>query len=236
MQKLGLRQQTGEHFRKLRERSSDQLLTALTIMLAVLLFVAAPMQAKGVIAAHYFGIAFVLVMVATIFIISGSMLAVVAVTITIVLAVVSTVLRLRQPSIVDVYLEASGWMISGVTLSVVVARAVFAPGRVTYHRIIGAVLLYLSIGFTFIALYTFVALLVPNAFTGLGPLRDNLAVASNFVYFSFVTLTSVGYGDIVPVDEYARSLANVEAIIGQFYPATLLARIVTLEIEDRRKR
>ncbi len=175
MQKLGLRQQTGEHFRKLRERSSDQLLTALTVMLAVLLFVAAPMQAKGVIAAHYFGIAFVLVMVATVFIISGSMLAVVAITITIVLTVVSTVLRLRQPSIVDVYLEASGWIISGVTLSVVVARAVFAPGRVTYHRIIGAVLLYLCIGFIFIALYSFVALLVPNAFTGLGPLRDNLA-------------------------------------------------------------
>jgi hypothetical protein len=64
-------------------------------------------------------------------------------------------------------------------------------------------------------------------------LQDNLSVASNFGYFSFVTLTSVGYGDIVPVHPYARSLANVETIIGQLYPATLLARLVTLEIADR---
>jgi len=54
------------------------------------------------------------------------------------------------------------------------------------------------------------------------------------IYFSFVTLTSVGYGDVVPVDPYARSLANVEAIIGQLYPATLLARLVTLELQGDR--
>jgi hypothetical protein len=47
------------------------------------------------------------------------------------------------------------------------------------------------------------------------PLQDNLSVVSNFGYFSFVTLTSVGYGDVVPVHPCARSLANVEAIIGQ---------------------
>jgi hypothetical protein len=99
---------------------------------------------------------------------------------------------------------------------------------VTFHRIIGAVLLYLVIGFTFVALYCFVALLEPNAFAGMKPLADNLAVASNFGYFSFVTLTSVGYGDIVPVHPFARGLANIEAIIGQLYPATLLARLVTL--------
>jgi hypothetical protein len=68
----------------------------------------------------------------------------------------------------------------------------------------------------------------PDAFAGMKPLADTLAVASNFGYFSFVTLTSVGYGDIVPVHPFARGLANIEAIIGQLYPATLLARLVTL--------
>jgi hypothetical protein len=117
----------------------------------------------------------------------------------------------------------------------VVARAVFARGRITLHRIVGAVLLYLVIGFTFTALFCFVALLEPHAFAGMRPLEDNLAVASNFGYFSFVTLTSVGYGDIVPVHPYARGLANVEAIIGQLYPATLLARLVTLEIAGQQR-
>jgi Ion channel len=76
----------------------------------------------------------------------------------------------------------------------------------------------------------------PDAFSGLAPLQDNLSVAHNLIYFSFVTLTTVGYGDIVPIHPFARSLANVEAIIGQLYPATLLARLVTLEIESRRVR
>jgi hypothetical protein len=95
---------------------------------------------------------------------------------------------------------------------------------VTFHRIIGAVLLYLNVGLIFTALFCFVALRIPNAFTGLGPLQDNLAVAGDLLYFSFVTLTSVGYGDIAPLHPYARGLANVEAIIGQLYPVTLPAR------------
>jgi hypothetical protein len=76
--------------------------------------------------------------------------------------------------------------------------------------------------------------MAPSAFAGLGVLQDNLAVTSKLIYFSFVTLTSVGYGDIVPMHPIARSLANVEAIIGQLYPATLLARLVTLEVASPR--
>jgi hypothetical protein len=102
-----------------------------------------------------------------------------------------------------------------------------------FHRIIGAVLVYLNVGLAFMSLYCFVALIVPGAFSGLGQLQDNLAVASNLIYFSFVTLTSVGYGDIVPVHPVARSLTNIETIIGQLYPATLLARLVTLELKWR---
>jgi hypothetical protein len=225
---------TGGGLRGLQERYSDPLLTALTIMFAVLLFVVGPLQAAGVADAHYFAIAFGLVLVAAVFIVSGSGVALAAILAAVVLIVLATVLRLSQSSAVDIYLDAAAWPITGVTLSIVVARAVFAPGKVTFHRIVGAILLYLNIGLIFVALFCFVALRIPNAFTGLGPLRDNLAVAGNLIYFSFVTLTSVGYGDILPLHPYVRGLANVEAIIGQFYPATLLARLVTLELEDRR--
>ncbi len=225
---------TGENFRRLQERYSDPLLTALTIMLAVLLFVVGPLQAAGVAGAHYFGIAFALVLVVAVFIVSGSGVALASILAAIVLIMLSTVLRLSQSSAVDVYLDATAWLITGVTLSIVVARAVFAPGNVTFHRIIGAILLYLNIGLIFTALFCFVALRIRNAFTGLGPLQDNLAVAGNLIYFSFATLTSVGYGDIAPLHPYARGLANVEAIIGQLYPATLLARLVTLELESCR--
>jgi hypothetical protein len=222
-------------FRDLRERFHDPTLTVLTILLAVLMFGIGPLQAVGILGAHHFAIVMALVMVAGIFIVSGSPLAVAALLVAIALVVVATVLRLRQPSSLDLFLDAGAWAIAGLTLSFVVARAVFAPGRITSHRVVGAVLLYLVIGFTFTAFFCFVALLEPNAFAGLHPLQDNLAVASNFGYFSFVTLTSVGYGDIVPVHPYARGFANVEAIIGQLYPATLLARLVTLEVAGRQR-
>jgi hypothetical protein len=64
--------------------------------------------------------------------------------------------------------------------------------------------------------------------------RDRLreSIAAIF-YLSFVTLTTTGYGDIVPVHPLARSLCNIEAIVGQLYPATLLARLVTLELQGR---
>jgi len=87
----------------------------------------------------------------------------------------------------------------------------------------------LAFGATFVALYTFVALSVPNAFSGV-PMDDSPAVPDGFIYFSFVTLTSTGYGDIVPIHPFARSLCNIEGIIGQLYPATLLARLVSLAI------
>jgi hypothetical protein len=197
--------------------------------------VVSPLQAAGVVAVHYFAFAFAAVLLAAVFIVSGSWVAVGAILVAVALILAATVLRLSQPSALDIYLDAAGWLITGLTLSIVVARAVFAPGKVTFHRIIGAVLLYLNIGLIFVALFCFVALLARNAFTGLAPLQDDLAVVGNLIYFSFVTLTSVGYGDIVPLHPFARGLANIEAIIGQLYPATLLARLVTLEIEGRRR-
>ena len=126
----------GESLHRLRHRLSDPLLTALTIMLAVLLFVIGPLQAAGVVAAHHFAIAFGLVLVAAVFIVSESWIAVTAILIAISLIVAATVMRLRQPSVVDIYLDAIAWMITGMTLSVVVARAVFArrTGDVPSHH------------------------------------------------------------------------------------------------------
>jgi hypothetical protein len=197
------------------------------------MFVVAPLQAKGIIVFTEFSFFFSLVLVAGVFALSGSLTPVILMLIAVGMAGMGAAFRLKTPSIPDTYLFSGAWLILGITLGWVVARAVFARGRVTFHRIVGAVLLYLTIAVTFVALFTFVGLLVPNAFSGLS-FEDNPALASRLIYFSFVTLTSTGYGDIVPIDPVARSLCNVEMIIGQLYPATLLARLVTLELADRR--
>jgi Ion channel len=138
-------------------------------------------------------------------------------------------LRLYYPWPYNLHLLAAAWLIIAVTLGIVVARAVFGGGRITYHRIVGAILLYLLIAVAFATLFAFVGLSIPDAFKGIA-FEDDAALASSLFYLSFVTLTSTGYGDIVPVHSVARSLCNIESIIGQLYPATILARLVTLEL------
>jgi len=220
-------------FAHLHARWADRLLTVLTILLAGILFVLAPLYGAGVIASESYSIALLLLCGAALFVVSGSPVTVVSVLVAIGLSAVAATLGLRHASL-DLYLHATAWTILGVSVSWAVARAVFGPGVVNYHRIMGAILLYLTIGSTFVAFYTYVGLIIPDAFTGV-PMEDRPALVSNLIYFSFVTLTSTGYGDIVPVHPIARSLSNIEGIIGQLYPATLLARLVSLEIESRRK-
>jgi Ion channel len=132
----------------------------------------------------------------------------------------------------NLYILAAAWLAIAVTLGFVVAQAVFRRGRVTYHWIVGAILLYLLIALAFGTLFIFVGLSLPDAFKGI-TFEDSPALGNTVFYLSFVTLTSTGYGDIVPVHPIARSLCNVESVIGQLYPATLLARLVTLELRQR---
>lgn len=220
--------------RNLQEQFGDPILSVLTILLLVLMFVVAPVQAAGIVAFQAFGFAVALAIIGSALIMSGSPTAFIAMLTAFGMNVTAVLLRLRHPSSLDIYLVAGAWLILATTLGWVVARQVFAAGRVTYHRIVGAILLYFLISLTFVALFVLVGQMIPKAFSGI-EIDDNTALASNFIYFSFVTLTSTGYGDVVPVHPIARSLCNLESIIGQLYPAILLARLVTLELEDRRR-
>jgi hypothetical protein len=209
---------------------SDQLLTVQTLSLSVLLFVAAPLQANGLLTPPFFGLLFGFVLIPGVFMVSGNRGAVVLILVAIALVVAAAAIGARHPSTVDRLLDDIAWLIAGLTLSGIVARAVFAPGKVTFHRVVGGALLYLTIGLIFVGLIGFVVLLDPNALTNLPPSQENLP---EYIYYSFTTLSTTGYGDILPVHPYARGLANIEQMIGQLFPATLLARLVTLELENR---
>jgi len=217
----------------LRRKYSDWLLTLLTALLALMIFVFAPLQARGIFAFQGFAIAGLLVVIAGVMIISASPVALALMCIAVVANVAVFVLRLFQPPwSYNLHILAAAWLIIAITLGTIVAGAVFRRGRVTYHRIVGAVLLYLLIAVGFATLFAFVGLSIPDAFKGVA-FEDDAALASELFYLSFVTLTTTGYGDIVPVHPLARSLCNIEAVIGQLYPATLLARLVTLELRGR---
>jgi hypothetical protein len=108
----------------------------------------------------------------------------------------------------------------------------FQPGDISFHRIQGAVVVYLLLAMLFAYIFHIIFLLTGDtAFNNIsGP------ELKAFLYFSLTTLTTVGYGDITPVHPLARSLANFEALIGQLYPAILIARLVSMEFESSQKK
>ena len=104
---------------------------------------------------------------------------------------------------------------------------VYSAGKVTIYRIYGAIALFLLIGILWANAYVLIYLVNPAAFAFAPGTQAFEPPISEMVYFSFVTLTTIGYGDITPVHPLARSLAIQEGLIGQLYPAILIARLVT---------
>ena len=107
------------------------------------------------------------------------------------------------------------------------ARAVFGPGYVNHHRIAGAIFVYLNVALLFAVAFSLLILFSPDAFSGFpkGPGR-----ASEVVHLSFATLTSIGDANVVPASPFARSLADLETVVGQLFPAVLLSRLVGLHL------
>jgi hypothetical protein len=118
----------------------------------------------------------------------------------------------------------------------VIGRALFAPGPITLHRVIGAVVLYLNLALAFATLYRLLCDLLPGALQGIEVGAGETQTFSALVYFSLVTLTATGYGDVLPIHPIARSLANLESVIGQIFPATLIAALITQHLEWRHHR
>lgn len=122
-----------------------------------------------------------------------------------------------------------------VLLTIAILSKVFRDDQpITIHRVRGAIAAYVLLGITWSILYGLLDQTVPHAFSL--PAAGGLYSADrqeNIIYFSFVTLTTVGYGDITATHDISRMFAVTEALIGQLYPATLLARLVSLEVSNR---
>lgn len=111
-------------------------------------------------------------------------------------------------------------------ISWVVLANCLSAGRVTAARVCGVLAVYMLLGFMWASVYSIVEHVSPGSFK----LPAEKGLADELVYFSFVTLTSLGYGDAVPLSSGARGLAIVEALCGQLYLAVIVARLVALHL------
>ena len=112
----------------------------------------------------------------------------------------------------------------------------FQRRDVTVDTILGAVVTYLLAAVAFMMLFQVIELQSPGSFRGLADNihQDRTALSDTMMYFSLVCMTTIGYGDIVPVSDVARPLAVIEGVFGQLYLAVMIARLVGLHIASER--
>ena len=208
-------------------------MTALVILLAIQLFAIAPLAATTGIPIALESVLIAVIVLAVLAVVWASRAAVIAVLVAVTVELLATALRIAEPSRQTTVLDFGAGLTFLFALTIVLGMAVFGPGRVTIHRILGAIAIYLNVAAMFALAYRIIDGLEPGAFASQTVNLEH-HVLSSLVYFSFTTLTTSSFGDIVPVAPFARAGANMEAVIGQLFPATLLARLIILELESRR--
>lgn len=114
---------------------------------------------------------------------------------------------------------------------VMLLRKIFTVGVIDINIILGAVCVYFLIGVVWALLYSLVDAFLPGSYSVSDKQVFSLDM-NDFVYFSMVTLTTLGYGDITPVSASARSLAAMEALVGQIYLTVIIARLVGLHMQQ----
>lgn len=125
-----------------------------------------------------------------------------------------------------------------VTLTILMD--IFRGGKVTADNLAGAVCVYLLIAIIWGHLFLLIEFMVPESFSFTqGQQRMELWISKEFypfLYFSLVTMTTVGYGDMSPVTEEARALATMEALLGQIYLTIMVAGLVGMYLSYKQEK
>jgi hypothetical protein len=214
--------------------STDRSLSLLLGSLILLIFVIRPLQEIGVAGRLLMTLFFSFILISGVAAVAKNALTTTAVG---ALVITSFVVRWLRLWLGGESLAVSDTFVSSlfcIILAVVVLAQVLREGPITWYRIQGAVAFYLLLGLAWAGVYELIELRWPNAFSPPSAATNpNDDPTARFVYFSFVTLTTVGYGDITAVHPFARALVTLEALIGQLFPAILLARLVSMEVYHR---
>jgi hypothetical protein len=204
--------------------------SGLSVVLAIqvaMMFVLAPLASTGVLPPLLVDICRMALGAAAVILLAHNRWVSIAITATLIVSIALTVSLRSVTAVTVVELERFAAVTAfDVAIAWAVVNVAFGAGKVSAHRIMGAVILYLSIALVFANAYRACALLLHGAFSGLDMGQGHFV--GNTLYFSLSTLTTTGFGDIAPLHPLVRSIANLESVIGQLFPATLLARLVTL--------
>lgn len=112
-------------------------------------------------------------------------------------------------------------------------RFIFATRAVNRDVIYAAIAVYLLLGAVFVPVYGIIETLAPGAYVDTMVPSGQLLPWQHFLYYSYATLTTLGYGDVLPASMWARSAASLEAVLGVIYLTVIMARLVGLYAQER---
>jgi len=126
-----------------------------------------------------------------------------------------------------------GYVFSIVFLALLarkVLQHIFKDGPVNFYRIQGSIVVFMIIGIVCAMLYTLIETLLPGSFVSTKGPQNYADLFSQQLYFSFVVMTTLGFGDMIPTGSLAKSLVIFQGMTGLLYPVVMIARLVTLEV------
>ena len=217
-----------------RIRLLDQSLTFFLAVLILIIFVVFPLAGLG-----WLG-KFIVDLVLSILLLSGAVATKRSRTLT-VLVVLLTIAGLvvhwsgvYVPKFSHPVLEPVLLLTCLLVFAVITLIQVFRPGAINLHRVLGAIAAYLLIGLMWSYAYFLADMIIPGSIHPTASTQEMVSPMARYVYFSFTTLTTLGYGDIVPLHPIARTLAVCEGLIGQLYPAVLIAGLLGMALQPQK--
>lgn len=132
-----------------------------------------------------------------------------------------------QTNIVVIFADLLLTLALMLLLITLVLIKVLEPGPVTQYRIIGSIVVYMLLVNLWCTAYLFVFKHIEGSFQMAVSPFESSSEQANFMYFSYITITSTGYGEIVPIHPFARSLVQIEVLTGVLYPVILIGRLVS---------
>lgn len=211
--------------------SGDIGLTLVSLSLVVLIFVIFPLRQAGLSGRVFFDLVMVSLMI------SGALATKqnrIVTVMTVALVIVGAVLLWAARFYPTPFFMIVSAVFSTIILLLyvrIVLLVMFRQGPVTWSRIQGGICAYLLLGMAWASAFNVVEQLHPGAFHFVTEPANIDQLTSNLIYFSFATLTTVGFGDVLPVHPFARSLAIAEAIVGQLFPAILIGALVAMAMQ-----
>jgi hypothetical protein len=214
---------------------ADRSLTALLALLLILLFVVTPLAQLAGVGALLNGVVFTLLAITgTAAVTRRSAIVAVVALIGLARLMLDVFTRdtLAQGLVLGDLMVRTGLVL---VIAVLVTAQILRPGNISHHRVQGAIAIYLLAALAWAYAYEMLHLLDPRSFhiAVTGDTTPNLAL---FRFFSFETLTTLGYSEVMPVGPFARALTASEGLFGQLFPVVMITRLVSLEIAERTAR